>query len=385
MTAAELFFWSGLGALVYTYFGYPLVLYLLSRGFKPAENKPGSAELPSVALVIAAYNEENVIGAKLDNCLKLDYPGEKIEFLVASDGSTDRTDQIVAARANPDARIRLLSLRRGGKSAAINAAMAGVKSDIVVFSDANTIYSPDSIRMLVKGFSDKTVGCVCGRLSYNNPGKVISGEGESAYWRYETSLKKMESRLGYVSGANGAIYAVRRELFDSLPPGTINDDFTISMRIVKRGYKCLYEESAVAYEDVAPDVKSEFRRHVRDGAGHYIAVWQLAGLLNPLLGIRSFIYWSHRILRWLAPFLLIGVVIANWRLADAQPYSALFAFQAAFYLLAFLGYAASSFGRAPFFLYVPFYFSNLNLALLFGFLKAISGGAKPAWASTRRG
>ncbi|MDT8287170.1 MAG: glycosyltransferase family 2 protein [Elusimicrobiales bacterium] len=385
MTTTELFFWASLVALVYTYLGYPLVLYLLSRLFKSAQKATAVPELPSVAIVIAAYNEENIIGAKLDNCLKLDYPAEKLEVLVASDGSSDRTDQIVAARASLAPRVRLLPLPRGGKASAINAAMAAVKSDIVVFSDANTMYSPDSIRMMVRNFSDKEVGCVCGRLSYNDPGQVISGKGESAYWRYETVLKRMESRLGYVAGANGAIYAVRRELFEPLPPDTINDDFTVSMRIVLRGYKCLYEREAVAYEDVAPDVKSEFRRHVRDGAGHYIAVLRLAGLLNPFLGLKSFIYWSHRILRWAAPFLLIGVFIANLALVGAPPYSGLFALQATFYLLALLGFAASSFGRAPFFMYVPFYFSNLNLALLVGFFKAVSGSARPAWDSTRRG
>jgi len=381
----EISFWAGLGILVYTYFGYPVVLFLAHKMFGRGSLVPEQVgPLPRVTMIIAAYNEGKVISSKLDNCLVLDYPADKIDFIVASDGSADATNAIVSARAGAEPRLRLLALPRGGKAAAINAAMGEAKGDIVVFSDANTLYDAASIKNLVRHFSAERVGCVCGRLSYRNPGEVVSGKGESAYWRYETALKKMESRLGYVAGANGAIYAIRRALFEPLPPGTINDDFMISMRIVRRGFLCLYDESAVAFEEVAPDVGSEFRRHVRDGAGHYIAVSRLTALLSPALGTRAFIYWSHRIFRWSAPFILVLLLAVNAALADAQPYFVLFALQLAFYALALLGYAASAFGRMPFFIYVPFYFANLNLALLLGFFRAVSGAARPAWESTQR-
>jgi len=386
MFTSEIFFWTGIGVLLYTYFGYPVVLFFASKLSSPGEvPTPLQMASPKVTMIIAAYNEEKVIAAKLDNCLALDYPADKLDFIVASDGSSDRTNALVSELAGLNPRVKLLSLPRGGKSAAINAAMTRTKGDIVVFSDANTLYAPDSLNKLVRHFANESVGCVCGRLSYNNPGKIISGKGESAYWRYETALKKMESALGYVAGANGAIYAIRRGLFSPLPDGTINDDFMISMRIIQRGFKCLYEEAAVAYEEVAPDVKSEFRRHVRDGSGHYIAVWRLPALLNPALGMRSFIYWSHRILRWAAPFMLVGVFALNAALSGLEPYRSLFLMQIAFYLLAVAGYAASGMGRAPFLVYAPFYFANLNLALLLGFFRAITGGARPAWQSTQRG
>lgn len=383
MQLIEILFWAGLAALVYTYFGYPAILFILSRSVKRDPNPVGSF-YPRVTMIIAAYNEERAIGAKLENCLALDYPMDKIDFIVASDGSVDSTNPIVSAKALLDVHIRLLMLPRGGKAAAINAAMKEAAGEIVVFSDANTIYEPDAVVKLVCRFADAQIGCASGRLAYKNPGKVVSGEGESAYWRYETGLKKMESRLGYVVGANGAIYAIRRELFEPLPSGTINDDFLISMRVVCRGFKSVYIADAIAYEEVAPNVASEFRRHVRDGAGHYIAVCQLAGLLNPLLGLRAFIYWSHRILRWAAPFILIMLFAVNAVLAGRQPYYVLFLFQAGFYVLALVGYANSHNGKAPFLFYAPFYFCNLNLALFFGFLKVITGRVKPAWESTQR-
>lgn len=383
MQLSELAFWGGFLVLVYTYFAYPVLLWLVTR-FTAKAAKPESENHPAVTLVIAAFNESKVIDSKISNSLSLDYPPDKLDILIASDGSTDGTNEIVSSRAKESPRIKFLPLPRGGKYAAVNAALNSVVSEIVVFSDANTIYDTSAIRRLVRHFSEGDVGCVCGRLSYNNPGQVISGKGESAYWRYETALKKMESQLGYVAGANGAIYAIRRELFSPLPKGTINDDFMISMRIVAKGYKCLYDETAIAYEEVAPDVKSEFRRHVRDGAGHYLAVWRLAPLLNPFLGLRSLIYWSHRIFRWSAPFILVALFVLNVLLANESLYRGLLVTQILFYSLALLGYAFSHYGRAPFFMYVPFYFSNLNLALFFGFMKVVTGRMAPTWQSTQR-
>jgi len=386
MLMLELVFWGGLGCLLYTYLGYPVALFLIARlsPVRPRESFLGTP--PRVTMVIAAYNEAKVIAGKIENCLGLDYPAEKLDFVVASDGSSDGTDEIVSAKAGESSRIRLLPLPRGGKASAINAAMKEATGEIIVFSDANTIYSHNAIEELVRHFSDSETGCVCGRLSYRNPGEVVSGKGESAYWRYETALKEMESRLGYVAGANGAIYAIRRDLFAPLPTETINDDFLISMRIVKSGKWCLYEKNAVAYEEVAPDTASEFRRHIRDGAGHYIAIRQLVGLLNPFLGMRSFVYWSHRILRWVAPFILVCVFVLNMLLAEKHPYSWFLAVQITFYLFALLGYAVSGGkSKVPFVLYVPFYFSNLNLALFLGFLKTLTSRIKPAWGRTQRG
>ncbi|MGA2775475.1 MAG: glycosyltransferase family 2 protein [Candidatus Omnitrophota bacterium] len=385
MILLEVIFWSGLFLLFYTYLGYPLLLIVANKMLPPKSlSEKESERRPVVSILIAAYNEEKVIGDKLKNCLALDYPAELLQIYIASDGSSDNTNDIVKGYAEKEKRIHLLEFPRTGKSGVLNKAMACLKSEIVVFSDANTEYMRDALKNLIKHFSDEKVGCVCGRLIYRNPGEVVSGKGESFYWRYETALKKMESRLGYVAGANGAIYAIRRELFELLPAGTINDDFTISMRIVQKGFKSMYDENAIAYEYVAPNMKSEFRRHMRDGAGHYIAVYHLLGLLNPFLGLRSFIYWSHRLLRWAAPFVLIVLFFLNMLLSNNLFYLFLFIIHMGFYLLAVVGLIYVKTKKLPIFMYVPFYFCNLNLALLLGFLKAVTGSQKMTWESTER-
>lgn len=384
----ELVFWAGAIIILYSYLGYPALLLLLNRLVPAAGPFADNSRLPTVSLVIAAYNEEKVIGDKIKNSLEIDYPEESFEIVIASDGSTDKTNSIVGEWARRDRRVRLLELPRRGKSEAINRAMERIKGEIAVFSDANTVYSPDSIKRLVRRFNDpgSMTGCVCGRLVYKETGRAASGRGEGIYWRYETSLKMMESRLGFIAGANGAIYAIRKALFEPLAAGTINDDLVISMRIVRKGYRSVYEDKAVAYEDVAPTVESEFRRHVRDGAGHYLAVFHLMGLLNPLLGTRSLIYLSHRVLRWCAPFLMIMMLSANIALMGDNFYALLLVPHVGFYMLAIAGLLIIKTmpWPMPFFVYGPFYFCNLNLALFFGFIKALTGSQGPAWERTER-
>jgi biofilm PGA synthesis N-glycosyltransferase PgaC len=379
-------YWFAFGIILYAYFGYPIILFLLSSIFYPqkkAEAKENHT-WPSVSLLIAAYNEEKVIGAKIENCLALDYPKDLLNVWIASDGSSDKTNNIVRNYVSANRNIHLLEFPRTGKSGMLNKAMQSLKGEIVVFSDANTEYSTDAIKRLVKHFEKPDVGCVSGRLFYRNPGNTISGKGESIYWKYETALKQMESKLGYVAGANGAIYAIRRDLFETFPPRAINDDFTLSMKIVMKGFKSLYDENAIVYEDVAPTMQSEFNRHVRDGAGHYIAVVHLLGLLNPLLGLRSFIYWSHRIFRWMIPFLLILLFMVNISLLDEWSYRVLFILQCIFYSVAVIGWVGIKKANMPFLIYVPFYFCNLNAALFLGFLRAAANVQKTTWERTER-
>jgi cellulose synthase/poly-beta-1,6-N-acetylglucosamine synthase-like glycosyltransferase len=379
-------YWFAFGIIIYAYFGYPIILFLLSSIFYPqkkAEAKENHT-WPSVSLLIAAYNEEKVIGAKIENCLALDYPKDLLNVWIASDGSSDKTNNIVRNYVSANKNIHLLEFPRTGKSGMLNQAMQSLKGEIVVFSDANTEYSTDAIKRLVKHFEKPDVGCVSGRLFYRNPGNTISGKGESIYWKYETALKQMESKLGYVAGANGAIYAIRRDLFETFPPRAINDDFTLSMKIVMKGFKSLYDENAIVYEDGAPTMQSEFNRHVRDGAGHYIAVVHLLGLLNPLMGLRSFIYWSHRIFRWMIPFLLILLFMVNISLLDEWSYRVLFILQCIFYSIAVIGWIGIKKANLPFLIYVPFYFCNLNAALFLGFLRAAANVQKTTWERTER-
>lgn len=380
----EIIYWIFISVILYAYIGYPILLYLLSNLYSSSNknNKPTTA--PSVDLLIAAYNEERVICSKIENSLLIDYPSDLFNIWVVSDGSNDNTNQIVRKYAENNKNVHLLEFKRAGKSVVLNQAMDYISGEIIVFSDANTQYSTDSIKKLIENFKEPKVGCVSGRLIYRNPGGSISGTGESFYWRYETALKKMESKIGFVAGANGAIYAIRKKLFVPFPPRTINDDFTASMVVVKKGFKSIYEENAIVYEDVAPTMQSEFKRHVRDGAGHYIAIIHLLGLLNPFLGVQSLIYWSHRIFRWIVPFLLISIFILNAFLLDNLVYKILFIFQCFFYTLSIIGWSTINFRKVPFFIYVPFYFCNLNLALFLGFFKAIMNKQKTTWERTDR-
>jgi poly-beta-1,6-N-acetyl-D-glucosamine synthase len=382
----KIVYWLALGIIIYAYFGYPIILFLLSSIFFPKQETEvkKNNSWPYVSLLIAAYNEEKVIGSKIENCLALDYPKDLLDVWIASDGSFDNTNSIVKKYVSTNKNIHLLEFPRTGKSGILNKAIKSIRGEIVVFSDANTEYSTDALKRLVKHFEKPDVGCVSGRLYYRNPGKTISGKGESLYWKYETALKRMESQLGYVAGANGAIYAVRRDLFEPFPPRTINDDFTLSMKIVTKGYKSVYEGNAAVYEDVAPTMESEFNRHVRDGAGHYVAVVHLLGLLNPFLGLRSFIYWSHRIFRWMVPFLLILLFIVNISLLDELSYRVLFILQCIFYFIAIIGWVGIKKANLPFLIYVPFYFCNLNSALFLGFLRAVANVQKTTWERTER-
>lgn len=375
--------------MFYAYFGYPIALLLISNSKRYQRNNYQTQEtnndnLPKVDLLIAAFNEEKVIGLKVLNSLELDYPQDKLKIYIVSDGSTDSTNDIVNEFSVNYKNVNLISVARIGKSAALNTAIGSLKGDIVVFSDANTEYEKGAIRRIVDNFRTKNVGCVCGRLIYRNPGQIISGVGESFYWRFETFLKKLESKIGYIAGANGAIYAIRRELFIPFPENTINDDFTLSMRIVENGFKSVYDELAIGYEDVAPSMKSEFKRHVRDGAGHFIAITHLTKLLNPFLGIRSFIYLSHRILRWIIPFVLLILLYINFCLIESQFYEFIFYTQICFYGISILGWILSRYTKLPFIIYVPFYFCNLNSALFLGFFKALFGLQKSKWSSTIR-
>ena len=374
------------GLAIYPYVIYPMILFLLNALFpKYSVKKEGINELlPSVDILIAAYNEEKIIGAKINNCLTIDYPHELLRIWIASDGSTDQTNEIVKSRYLDEGRVTLLEFPRTGKSGILNKAMKNLKSDIVVFTDADVMIERNAIMEIVKHFIDPNVGCVSTKNVRYNPNQITSGKGEISYWSYETMIKKMESNLGYLAGVSGTAYAIKRELFIPFYSNTINDDFELSMGIVKKGFKSVYDERAISFEDVAPSLESEFKGQVRDAAGHYIAIIHLLGLLNPFLGIRFLGFFSHRFLRWFSPFMLITILVLNPFLYDLAFFRSLLALQATFYSLALLGWAMAENKHLPFFLYAPFYFCNLNVTLLLGFWKAITGKQRAKWDSTER-
>lgn len=367
--------------IAYTYLLYPLVLAVLTRGIRRGE-LIGGTEMPSVSLIIAAFNEASVIAEKLDNIKLTDYPAEKFEALIGSDGSNDGTKGIVTSR--PMKNLAFFDLPRRGKSATLNALVKEARGEILVFSDANTIYDAGAIKKLAGHFADKKVGCVCGKLLLKEK-RGSAEQGESFYWKFETGIKKMESKLGAVVGANGAIYAVRKELFDPIPEKVINDDFYVSMRTMVKGFKIVYEEEAQAFEYTSGSFTREFKRHVRDGAGHYQVLPLFSGLLNPLAGWPFFCYFSHRVIRWMVPFLMIILLIFNAFLWYNIIYRALGIVQLGVYFLSLAGLVAYFNGHSIRILYIPLYFIAINLALLLGFFKWLTGAVDQKWESTPRG
>ncbi len=372
-----LVFWIASGLILYTYLIYPAVLWLLTRRTRqPRLSEP--AVWPSVSLVLAAYNEAGVIRAKIDNTLALDYPAERFQFIVVSDGSTDATDEIVAEYAQQGV-CALRMPRNGGKTLAQNAGCRLATGDILVFSDANSMYEPQALKELVKPFADPQVGCVCGELHYANPRQAAAGKGEGLYWRYERFLKRHESLLVSALGANGSIYAVRRDLFVELDADIISD-FIMPVRVWRNGYRVLYEPGAIATESAGGSFQAEFRRRTRIVSRSLRGLWTERAVLNPWTnGYFAMQVWSHKVLRWMVPVFLAVMLAASLALAGAPLYRLILGVQLIFYLLALLGYLFQNrVGRIAL-LYIPAYFCAINLGALVGIWNFLVGKRYQAW------
>lgn len=373
-------------APVYTYVLYPFLLKLVTR-FSIKEYEIDNKHRPYVSVLIAAYNEEKMIEEKILNLIKLDYPSDRIEFLIGSDGSSDKTVEF-AKRYSHINNITIYDLPRGGKVNALNILLKKAKGEVLVFSDANTMYDPKAILELVKYFTDDRIGCVSGQLRYKIDGK--SGQGaksESTYWKYENWVKKLESKIGRLSGANGAIYAIRKGIISEIRKGIINDDFYVSTYVLQAGFDVIIEPNAIAYEEPNDEIDSQFKRHVRDGAGHYQALAFFWRMLFPRKG--SFVFISHRVLRWLVPFFLLSALTCNALLvSQSLLMSILFAFQVVGYLTMILYYLPIRKGFKGKGIIIKvfnivFYFLSVNLALLLGFLRLLMNRQKATWETQR--
>jgi cellulose synthase/poly-beta-1,6-N-acetylglucosamine synthase-like glycosyltransferase len=377
-------FWACAALVAYAYAGYPVVIWALSRAFGRRPDRPDVADdrLPTVSMVLAAYNEEAVIEERLRNALATDYPPGKLEILVGSDGSTDRTAEIVGRFA--DRGVRLLDFAENrGKATVLNATIAEATGAVLVLSDANTHVEPDAVRRLVGWFGDPRVGAAVGRLVLVDPRTGRNADG--LYWRYETFLKRREAWLGALLGANGAIYAIRRDLYEPIPPATIVDDFVIPLLArLRSGCAIAYDPSAVAVEETPADVGAEFHRRARIGAGGFQAIGMLWRLLDPRRGWVAFAFLSHKVLRWLGPFFLIGALASNLLLAGRPFYRACLAGQVAFYGLSLLVASAPAGLRIPRTLRLTTMFTGMNAALLVGFWRWLAGRQKAAWRRTAR-
>ena len=369
---------SGL-AVVYTFLGYGALITLLARFIhRPVQTQPIT---PSVTLIIPAYNEEAVIADKLDNCLALDYPRDLIEIMVVADGSTDRTCEIVRGYALRGVKL-LHQPERRGKIAAMNRAAPFASSQALVFSDANAMLEPQAIRMLVANLADPKVACVGGEKRIRRAASV-QAQGEGAYWRYEAYLKRLDSKINTAIGAIGELFAIRRELYQPMDDDLLIEDFVLTMKLVAKGWRVVYEPGAITWEEASPSLEGEWRRRVRMAAGGFQAIGRLKEMLNPLRGLAAIQYISHKVLRWLAPFFMLIAFAANLGLLHLPFYRWTMAAQMMFYVLAGLGYGLQGAGVRWWPAQVPFYFCFANTTSLMGFIRYIRKTQPVTWAKSR--
>lgn len=371
-------FWICFCLVAYTYLLYPALLFLASflaslrRG--PAR-ATAVAPLPAVSMIIPAHNEERHLAAKLANLAALDYPRDRLEIVFVSDGSTDGTNAILQ-RAEALGSVMFLPLPvRGGKSNALNQAVRRAQHAILVFSDAATLFAPDAVTTLVRHFADPRVGVVCGALQFE--ASAESRQTEGLYWRYESFLRLMESRIGVTLTASGAIYALRRECFVPLSADTLVEDLVVPMTARQLGFRVLYDPRARGTDVAASTVAGEFARRVRIATGSFRA---LGGLLRgPLDPVTAFAFVSHKLLRWMLPFLLLGMLVTSAVLLDSALYRALFALQLLFYAWALLGYLFRPRMQGVRFALIAYYLLAMHLAFLVGFVRYLCGRREIEW------
>ena len=378
-------FWLAVVLLAYTYFLFPLLL--VARGLIRQRPVDAADIEPPVSMIIAAYNEADSIGAKIENLLSLDYPADRFEVIVASDGSDDGTVDVVSAYTDP--RIKLLALPRQGKAGALNDAVQAASGEILVFSDANSMYAPDAIRALVRHFNDPEVGGVAGNQRYlADPAAEdsMTGAGERSYWRFDRLLKRLQSRGGNTISATGAIYAIRRSLFQPVPEG-VTDDFVTSTRVIAQGCRLVFDPDAVAYEPVAQSSEVEFGRKVRVMTRGLRAVLVMRELLNPFrYGFYAIQLFSHKVLRrlmFIPLFVLFVTSMALWR--AGWFYQLALLAQVAFYGCALAGYLLRGhrLGRLKLFS-IPFYFCVVYGAALIATWNLIRGHRINRWTPQRQ-
>lgn len=378
---ATVLFWLSAAALAYTYAGYPLFIAIVSR-VRPRAVKR-RAHQPSVSVIITAYNEERHLAAKLENTLALDYPRELIEVIVASDCSSDHTDEIVKSFSSKGVRLHRQP-QRLGKTAAQNAAVEKARGEIIFFSDATSHYEADVVQKIVPSFADDSVGCVGGRLIYVDPNDTRVGRGARSYWGYETFIKSHESKACSLIGVSGCLYAVRRSAYVPLHNEACSD-FIIATKMIEQGLRTVYEPDAVCTEETNQQHDNEMRMRVRIIAQTFTDLWRHRAMLNPL---RSGLYgWqmvSHKVMRYSVPLFLIGIFASSALLARGSVfYRLVFLAQAAGYGCAALAWLLEKIGVRSRLLALPHYFVLANVASLIAFFKFLRGERYARWEPIR--
>jgi cellulose synthase/poly-beta-1,6-N-acetylglucosamine synthase-like glycosyltransferase len=355
-----LIFWISFPILVYIYFGYPVTIYLLSKIIHQRVSKDNT--LSNVTILIAVYNESKHISATIENKLSLDYPKDKLELIVISDGSDDGTDEIVRGYANFGVKL-IRQEPRNGKTSALNLAVPHAKGEILVFSDANSLYAPEALRKLINNFADPSVGYVTGKMIYVNPDGTTIGDSCSAYMKYENLIRSLETNVGSVVGVDGGIDAIKKKLYkpmraDQLP------DFVLPLMVIKQGFRVVYDPEALLMEDTLKKSEDEYRMRVRVSLRALWALWDMRILLNPFrFGIFSFQLLVHKILRYLAIVFILIVYLANIILLfRSKFFKIIFILQSLFYGAAALAHKLEKSGKSPGILFIPYYFMLINIA-----------------------
>ncbi|MFT2009004.1 glycosyltransferase family 2 protein [Pontibacter sp. 13R65] len=385
MKFIEISFWMAAALVFYTYFGYALVVWVWAKMAAGAQKKKQlKIYEPEITLVVPAYNEAPILESKIKNCLALDYPKNKLRLVFITDGSTDNPEEILAAY--PEV-LHLHTPVRGGKAMAENRAMEFINTPFVIFTDCNSFLNKEAVREIAKHYQDPAVGAVSGEK------KVMAqdsapGAGEGLYWKYESFLKRCDSDIYSLMGAAGELVSFRSALYQPLEKDTILDDFVQSLRIVEKGFKVVYEPLAYASETPSDSIAEEMKRKVRICAGGWQSMFRLGALLNPFRQpVVTFLYVSHRVLRWsLAPLMLLLLFPLNLMLAlqNSPFYILVFALQVIFYAGSWAGWKAEAKGKKIKALLLPLYFTMMNVAVFIGFLRFIRKAQPAAWEKANR-
>lgn len=386
-------FWFSVAVVAYNYIGYPFYLFVLGfcsqaysdftflRHRKSRRTGVNKSSQPRIAIVIAAYNEETVIEERVKNALSLDYPEELCEILIGLDSPTDLTADVLRKCDSPRVRVFHFAERRG-KLRVISDLVERTSAEILVFTDANTYFEPDCVGKMVRHFSNPRVGVVSGE-EIRAGGKGIDPAAEGAYWKYESALKILESRVGYLHSANGGVYAIRRELFHP-EPNLIVEDFQIPLSVRFDGHLVVYDPEAISVEEIAPTLAAQFERRVRIAAGNFQTLFSNPAYLNPFKGAPAFAYWSHRVLRWVTPLMLILAWTSSAALLRLNVYQWLLVLQTTFWLLALCGYWRKRAGKPIGVCRIPLYFCTMNCAIVLGLFRYLRGVQSLAWKPTPR-
>ena len=393
MFTLKILFWATLLIVFYTYIGYGILLYIIIRlkrllkGAPLQAAMPADEELPTMTLMICAYNEEEVVAEKMENTLALDYPKDKLRIMWVTDGSNDRTNELL--KAYPEVDI-VFSPERKGKTAALKHGLRELKTRYVAFTDANTMINSDALREIARLFSDPTIGCVSGekRVAARKAGEMAA-EGEGLYWKYESTLKRWDYELYSAMGAAGELYAIDPKLCRDVPDEALLDDFMMSMYVVQAGKRIAYTPDAFAREYGSANIFEESKRKRRIAAGGLQSIWWLRSMLNPFhQPLVTFQYVSHRVLRWsitpIAMVLLLLVNIALVAMGAGTFYTVVLILQILFYLMALAGWLFNRYGYKNKLLYTAYYFVFMNFNVFRGMSYLRTHGKSGAWEKAKR-